>query len=626
MMNNLKIALYEGQTLIQERSVDPDNKLRIGRLDENELVLSHPNVSRYQCVVTFDGKQWVMEDLNSMNGFTVEGERKQSHGLKLGDEISIVPFRLVVTEAPGDDRIPAEEATLAVPLSKRDNPEEETAMSPIPDFDETGYGAGSEDMTYVGGSLSRYTVSIQNGPLKGTSVALKNTLLIGRENGCDLVLDDISVSRKHVQISSGQEGVTFRNISDVNVVKLNDKICGSGLLKNGDTLQVGDTRLKFKDTESSGVVTGFIHNKNVRIGVGLFLLVFFIGVILFNGGENSDKDLQVGSEGENSSTVASDQNKGKAGNTTLSKEELKKEREYQLYYEDGLKFAESGAYQAAVARFKMCLQIKPGDQQAAKQLKDIERKYEEQTLAKEQARKTQQKAIAEATALLERAGSEAGEQDYSAALDLINQALSYENTLDSDEVLLQQARDLRDKVSQSQQAYLNQKRQAEQNLETQHENVRKAYVAGNEAVMNGDFVRARQQWQIAAESKLDLKEKQQAIAELEKLDVFLAEKSEADFQKGMQAKRKNNYAEALIHLQKVVKLSPNHAQAVKVYDELMAIQVQQAQRAYQKGLVYEGINNLEKANLNWKRVLDLLPLKDSEYYIKAQRKLAEHSH
>ncbi|MFJ9363888.1 FHA domain-containing protein [Nocardia sp. NPDC101769] len=92
-------------TIIDERSPSATAQLRddtgnvirlgsralcIGRLPDNDLVLSHGKVSRHHAVIVDTGLSFVIRDLRSSNGVFVHGERiSDSAVLSDGDEIRI---------------------------------------------------------------------------------------------------------------------------------------------------------------------------------------------------------------------------------------------------------------------------------------------------------------------------------------------------------------------------------------------------------------------------------------------------------------------------------------------------------------------------------------------------------
>jgi hypothetical protein len=71
-----------------------DNTVSIGRLPECDVTLSDPNVSRRHAEVRPSGNGFVIVDLRSTNGTTVNGIQVTEHVLADGDEIGIGSSRL----------------------------------------------------------------------------------------------------------------------------------------------------------------------------------------------------------------------------------------------------------------------------------------------------------------------------------------------------------------------------------------------------------------------------------------------------------------------------------------------------------------------------------------------------
>lgn len=67
----------------------------IGRAGDNDLVLDHPQVSRRHAQVRWDGRQYLITDLNSTNGVYVNGERVREAALPEGARVQIGPFRFL---------------------------------------------------------------------------------------------------------------------------------------------------------------------------------------------------------------------------------------------------------------------------------------------------------------------------------------------------------------------------------------------------------------------------------------------------------------------------------------------------------------------------------------------------
>jgi pSer/pThr/pTyr-binding forkhead associated (FHA) protein len=72
----------------------------VGRHSDVQLRLCYPDVSRRHCRLVYADGLWQIEDLDSLNGLFVNGERMHATTLYEGDRIRVGEATLVVTEAP----------------------------------------------------------------------------------------------------------------------------------------------------------------------------------------------------------------------------------------------------------------------------------------------------------------------------------------------------------------------------------------------------------------------------------------------------------------------------------------------------------------------------------------------
>lgn len=68
---------------------------------------------------------------------------------------------------------------------------------------------------------------------------LKPTVVLGRDESCDVVLSNIQVSRRHCLIQIISRGVSFRDLASTNGIMVNGLPAESGLLNPHDTLHFG---------------------------------------------------------------------------------------------------------------------------------------------------------------------------------------------------------------------------------------------------------------------------------------------------------------------------------------------------------------------------------------------------
>ena len=85
------------------------------------------------------------------------------------------------------------------------------------------------------------------GPNTGSEFALEHVITtVGRHPDSDIFLDDVTVSRRHVEIERTRSGYVVRDVGSLNGTYLNQKrIDGEVPMTNGDELQVGRFKLVF---------------------------------------------------------------------------------------------------------------------------------------------------------------------------------------------------------------------------------------------------------------------------------------------------------------------------------------------------------------------------------------------
>jgi hypothetical protein len=69
-------------------------------------------------------------------------------------------------------------------------------------------------------------------------------VVLGRDPSCDVVLNDSKCSRRHAVVEDGPDGLVVRDSGSANGVYLNGRRVDVARLEPGDTLRLGDARLK----------------------------------------------------------------------------------------------------------------------------------------------------------------------------------------------------------------------------------------------------------------------------------------------------------------------------------------------------------------------------------------------
>ena len=87
---------------------------------------------------------------------------------------------------------------------------------------------------------------MQRGPSSGARFLLDaERTLAGRSPNADIFLDDVTVSRKHVEFVREAEGFVVRDVGSLNGTYVNRERIDQALLRAGDEVQIGKFRMTF---------------------------------------------------------------------------------------------------------------------------------------------------------------------------------------------------------------------------------------------------------------------------------------------------------------------------------------------------------------------------------------------
>ncbi|MGQ0507247.1 MAG: FHA domain-containing protein, partial [Myxococcaceae bacterium] len=91
-------------------------------------------------------------------------------------------------------------------------------------------------------------LDIIEGPDAGRSRRFSGVrMVVGRITDCELKLSDQSVSRKHLELVKGAQGVLLRDLGSGNGTKVNGEKVAEKQLQDGDEIVLGKTKIRFVD-------------------------------------------------------------------------------------------------------------------------------------------------------------------------------------------------------------------------------------------------------------------------------------------------------------------------------------------------------------------------------------------
>ncbi len=252
--------------------------LDAGRSDENEILLLDDHISRKHArFMLNNGVVWV-QDLRSANGTYVNGERL-SGGCRLfhGDEVSFDNLRFQLV-GKGQDLTPVRQA------------ESVTQVALIKEAPQAGYETtefaladANNDMPLVMPEVSEtgaFLLGVSE-PVSGYTFRTRiGATTIGRDEDCDVVIRDPTVSSRHAEIVVRPETTTITNLMATNGTRVNGHQIQNAELVDGDVLRIGQVNLVFKDVPSMieersllGKLQWFLLGASLLVALGLIWLI-----------------------------------------------------------------------------------------------------------------------------------------------------------------------------------------------------------------------------------------------------------------------------------------------------------------------------------------------------------------
>lgn len=256
-----------------------EGEQQVGRTDDSDIVVDDPRVSRKHAVIRVADQGVTVEDLGSANGTTVNGS-PASGAVRLsdGDVIAFDKHRFTVAIAGGaadDDATVVggvdatqvdSDATVVAPVQSP-APEPPPAATAAPDLPGSWVNSGTADSTRVmsmeeidaGGAGSADTerasdlphvVVLDSGGARAGVLELQtggeqDVWEIGREDPCEIKLNDPSVSERHAQLIHQDGRWRVVNLVSTNGIFVNGEKVLTAYLGEGDTLRLGTVTLVF---------------------------------------------------------------------------------------------------------------------------------------------------------------------------------------------------------------------------------------------------------------------------------------------------------------------------------------------------------------------------------------------
>jgi len=126
----------------------------------------------------------------------------------------------------------------------------DTAFTPPPAGPHAGPDRAARDLPADAAAV----LEIRRGPDAGQQFILNpgSVIVLGRDPRCDVVLPNVTVSRRHAEIRPGPDGFTLADTGSLNGSYLNGRPIDTALLNHGDDVAIGVFRLTFRAVNPAG--------------------------------------------------------------------------------------------------------------------------------------------------------------------------------------------------------------------------------------------------------------------------------------------------------------------------------------------------------------------------------------
>lgn len=220
--------------------------LFIGRFPENDIVLSHPDISRRHTKLTLEEGKVHVEDLESSNGTKIDGEKITKATLSSGDQFQVGPFviELEAEEKPveSDD----DSFVRAIAVRPASEPEEPDPLKVLNSF-----------LTEEPSTPSSARLVHLDGDDEGEAVPLaKDSTTLGKASDNDVVLPDQEAEEKQASIAKESDGFVVRDGNESTGTFIDGVPVRERVLENHDMLQVGGARFEYVEDGSRSEAEG----------------------------------------------------------------------------------------------------------------------------------------------------------------------------------------------------------------------------------------------------------------------------------------------------------------------------------------------------------------------------------
>lgn len=224
------------------------DEITIGRKEGNTIRLTERNVSRRHGRILRENGQVFIEDVSARYGIKKNGKKIQGRAeIKEGDVVFIGDYRLTL-----QPEVPKKSG--AKPKARAPGNADPRKETQITDLNELG--AMTREDTQLMQALPAKLVVISSN-FAGEEFPLhQKEIVIGSGDDCNIIIDHLSVSRKHAKIvREGHATYKIVDLNSKNGVKVSGDSYRATHLKRGDVVELGHVKFRFVEAGENYVFT-----------------------------------------------------------------------------------------------------------------------------------------------------------------------------------------------------------------------------------------------------------------------------------------------------------------------------------------------------------------------------------
>ena len=231
--NNEPIKTYESDA----------TSITVGRLPENEIPLASISISRQHANIERNGaNQYIISDLNSLNGILVNGIKTKKGPLLHGDKISIGKYSILFEIAPEDTKTD-ETDTFNIPdemtsiQSATENSESDKTEDDVEEFQALETPADEKTITPVLLDTNKHVIHKID----------KYVMTLGSSEIDDIFVEGFLISDGHVVLENDGKGIWIRGKKPMGRFKINGKKVNKHKLMHKDQVEIGTSVFRYME-------------------------------------------------------------------------------------------------------------------------------------------------------------------------------------------------------------------------------------------------------------------------------------------------------------------------------------------------------------------------------------------